>query len=114
MQVLDSKVDNIQGWLKELQCTVNNLSEIVHSWRGERKVYMLVLAGLHMIIGIALIGIWTMMSDIKSDFGGEALQKERVIGEINAKVEVLDVKQSHIIREINRLAAESRINREKR
>jgi len=105
MDGLDTKVDNIEGWLKGLQNTVNNLSEIVHSWKGERRVYMLVLAGLHMIIGVALIGIWSMISDIKTDIGGEALRKERAIGNIKAEVEVIKVRHSQLIKEFTRLKA---------
>jgi len=100
MQGLDSKVDSIEGWLKDLQCTVNNLSEIVHSWQGERRVYMLVLGGLHLIVGIVLVGIWSMVSDLRSDIGGDAVLKERVIGVMRADVEVIKVRQEQIRKEI--------------
>ena len=99
MHDLDTKVDNIGGWLKALQSTVNGLLEIVHSWQGERRVYMLVLAGLHMLIGVVLISIWTMVSGLKSDVGVSAILAERVIGEVRSDLEIVKVKQNQLIKD---------------
>jgi hypothetical protein len=98
----DEKIDNLTDKVSSHEQRLTDTEKITGSWKTERRLFMYVIAGLQFIVMVVLFGIYTNISQIKTEMGlhftasagenatfkGELKVMETKLNNLNEKVDL--------------------------